>query len=85
MKLNLDKAGNYYSAIINDVVYRYGWYESGRAFIAKEYDLMTYAEAYKTFVPKNSFNMYDYFFAGLSKYRKTIDGIVRYLSDKYNR
>ena len=46
--------------------------------------LMTYKEAYKTFVPKNSFNMYDRFFAGLRQYKKTIDGIVCYLQDKYN-
>ena len=84
MKFNLDKADIYYRTTIDGVTYRYGWYHSGRAFIAKEDELMTYKEAYKTFVPKNSFNMHDYFFDGLSKYKKTIDGIVRYLIDKYN-
>lgn len=84
MKLNLAKAATYTGTTIDGVNYRYGWYESGRAFIAKEDELMTYKEAYKTFVPKNSFNMHDYFFDGLSKYKKTIDGIVRYLIDKYN-
>jgi len=84
MKFNLAKAATYTGTTINGVNYRYGWYESGRAFIAKDGELMTYKEAYKTFVPKNSFNMHDYFFDGLSQYRKTIDGIVRYLQDKYN-
>lgn len=85
MKLNLAKAATYASTTIEEVTYRYGWYGSGRAFIAKEDELMTYKEAYKTFVPKNSFNMYDYFFDGLSQYKKTIDGIVRYLIDTYNK
>ena len=85
MKFNLKKADTYYRTTINGVNYRYGWYESGRAFIAKEDELMTYKEAYKTFVPKNSFNTHDYFFDGLSQYRKTIDGIVRFLINKYNR
>ena len=84
MKFNIKKASKYYSMTINDATYRYGWYESGRAFIAKEDELMTYKEAYKTFVPKNNFTMHDYFFDGLSQYRKSIDGIVRYLIDKYN-
>ena len=35
MKLSLKKVGNYYSAWINDANVKYGWYESGRAFIAK--------------------------------------------------
>lgn len=42
MKFNLAKAGTYTGTIIDDVNYRYGWYESGRAFIAKEDELMTY-------------------------------------------
>ena len=84
MKYNYDKTGNVYGTTIDGVNYRYGWYESGRAFIAKEDELMTYKEAYKTFVPKNNFTMHDYFFDGLSQYRKSIDGIVRYLIDKYN-
>ena len=84
MKFNLEKAATYTGTTIDGVNYRYGWYKSGRAFIAKEDELMTYKEAYKTFVPKNCFNMYDNFFDGLSKYKKTIDGIVRYLIDKHN-
>lgn len=85
MKFNLAKAGTYTGTTIDDVNYRYGWYESGRAFIAKEDELMTYKEAYKTFVPKNSFNLYNAFFVGVTRYEKTIDGIVRYLIDKYNK
>lgn len=86
MKLNLDKVATLYSATLptGDVL-RYGWYESGRAFIAKEDKLMTYKEAYKTFVPKHCFNLSNAFFVGVTKYKKTIDGIVRYLTDKHNR
>lgn len=85
MKFNLDKAATYSGTTIDGANYRYGWYESGRAFIAKEDELLTYKEAYKTFVPKSSFNMHDYFFDGRrTLYKKTIDGIVRYLIDKYN-
>jgi hypothetical protein len=85
MKFNLAKAATYTGTTIDGVNYRYGWYESGRAFIAKEDELMTYKEAYKTFVPKSSFNMHDYFFDGRrTLYKKTIDGIVRYLINKYN-
>lgn len=84
MKFNLAKAATYTRTTINGVNYRYGWYESGRAFIAKEDELMTYKEAYKTFVPKHCFNLSNAFFGGVTKYKKTIDGIVRYLIDKYN-
>lgn len=41
MKLNLAKAATYTGTTIDGVKYRYGWYESGRAFIAKEDELMT--------------------------------------------
>ena len=46
---------------------------------------MTYKQAYKEFVPKHSYNLYDAFFDGVTRYQKTIGGIVRYLIDKYNR
>jgi hypothetical protein len=85
MKFNLAKAATYTGTTIDGVNYRYGWYESGRAFIAKEDELMTYKEAYKTFVPKNSFNLSNAFFVDVMRYEKTIDGIVRYLNDKYNK
>ena len=87
MKFNLAKAATYTCTTINGVNYRYGWYESGRAFIAKEDELMTYKEAYKTFVPKSHHNFYGKFYdwkVSDDSYKKTIDGIVRYLIDKYN-
>ena len=52
MKLNFKKLGSYYSAWINDANVKYGWYDSGRAFIAKNDEVMTYKQAYKEFVPK---------------------------------
>ena len=84
MKYNYYKTANVYGTNIDGVNYRYGWYKSGKAFIAKEDELMTYKEAYKTFVPKHCFNLSNAFFGGVTKYKKTIDGIVRYLIDKYN-
>ena len=39
---------------------------------------------YSKLVPKCGFNLYDYFYVGTKKYKKTIDGIVRYLIEKYN-
>lgn len=85
MKLNFKKVGSYYSAWINDANVKYGWYESGRAFIAKNDEVMTYKQAYKEFVPKHSYNLYDAFFDGVTRYPKTINGIVRFLIDKYNK
>ena len=85
MKLNFKKVGNYYSAWINDANVKYGWYDSGRAFIAKNDEVMTYKQAYKEFVPKHRCFLHDAFFVGVTRYQKTIDGIVRYLIDKYNR
>ena len=85
MKFNLAKVDTYTSTNIDGITYKYGWYHSGRAFIAKEDEVMTFKEAYKDLVPKCSFNLYDAFFAGTTRYKKTIDGIVRYLNDKYNQ
>ena len=85
MKLNLAKADTYGSTNLNGITYRYGWYHSGRAFVAKEDEVMTFAEAFKELVPKCSFNLYDAFFVSTTRYKKTLDGIVRYLIDKYNK
>lgn len=93
MRLNLDKVGTYYSTKLNVGEFiegsfddlKYGWYESGKAFIAFNNRLMSYKEAFKEMVPKCSYNLYDYFYVGTKKYKKTIDGIVRYLIEKYNR
>lgn len=84
MKLNLDKVDTMYSAVIGGETYKYGWYRSGRAFIALYDKLLSFAGAYSKLVPKCSFNLYDYFYVGTKKYKKTIDGIVRYLIEKYN-
>lgn len=84
MKLNLDKVDTMYSAVIGGETYKYGWYRSGRAFIALYDKLLSFAGAYSTLVPNCGFNPYDYFYVGTKKYKKTIDGIVRYLIEKYN-
>ena len=93
MKLNKEKVGTLYNARLNEGEFiegsfdllEYGWYESGKAFIAYNGRLMTFAEAFKELVPKCSLNLYNAFFVGVTKYKKTIDGIVRYLIDKYNK
>lgn len=85
MKLNLAKADTYGRTNLNGITYRYGWYHSGRAFVAKEDEVMTFDEAFKELVPKCSFNLYDAFFVSTTKYKKTLDGIVRYLIEKYNK
>lgn len=85
MKLNLDKVDSMYSAVIGGETYKYGWYRSGRAFIALYDKLLSFVGAYSKLVPKCGFNQYDYFYVGTKKYKKTIDGIVRYLIEKYNK
>ena len=85
MRLNLEKVDTMYSAFIDGDTYKYGWYKSGKAFVAKNGRVMSFTEAYRELVPKCSFNLYNAFFVGVTKYKKTIDGIVRYLIDKYNR
>ena len=61
MKLNLDKVDTMYSAVIGGETYKYGWYRSGRAFIALYDKLLSFAGAYSKLVPKCGFNLYDYF------------------------
>ena len=85
MKLNLDKVDTMYSAFIDGDTYKYGWYKSGKAFIAKNGKLMSFAGAFSELVPKCSFNLYNAFFVSTTRYKKTIDGIVRYLIEKYNK
>ena len=84
MKLNLDKVDTMYSAFIDGDTYKYGWYKSGKAFIALNGKLLSFTGAYNALVPKCSFNLYNAFFVSTTRYKKTIDGIVRYLIDKYN-
>ena len=85
MKLNLDKVATMYSAFIDGDTYKYGWYNSGRAFIALNGKLLSFTGAYSALVPKCSFNLYNAFFVSTTRYKKTIDGIVRYLIDTYNK
>lgn len=93
MKLNKDKVATFYSARLKQGeliegsfdLLEYGWYNSGKAFIAWNGHVMSFAEAYRKLVPKCSFNLYDAFFVGTTRYKKTIDGIVRYLIEKYNK
>lgn len=87
MKLNLAKVDTYGSANIGGTTYKYGWYHSGRAFIAKEDEVMTFAEAFRELAPKNPYGYYDSFFCieNGQYYKKTTDGLVRYLLDKYNK
>ncbi len=85
MKLNLDKVDTMYSAFIDGDTYKYGWYKSGKAFIALNGKLLSFTGAYSALVPKCSFNLYNAFFVSTTRYKKTIDGIVRYLIDTYNK
>ena len=84
MKLNLDKVDTMYGAFIDGDTYKYGWYKSGKAFIALNGKLLSFTGAYNALVPKCSFNLCNAFFVSTTRYKKTIDGIVRYLIDKYN-
>lgn len=85
MKPNNAMVATKYSTIVVASKIEYGWYESGRAFIAKNDEVLTYKQAYEEFVPKQDYNLYDAFYGGGKKYKKTTDGIVRYLIDKHNR
>ena len=87
MKLNLQKADTYNGININGITYKYGWYHSGRAFIAKEDEVMTFKEAYRELAPKTPYGYYDSFYCKENGqyYKKTLDGIVRYINDKYNQ
>lgn len=83
MRLNRLKVGTYYKKVRGSNVIEFGWYESGRAFVAVNGLVQSYVDAYKEFVPKCSYNRYGSFYVGLDEYKKTIDGIVRYLINKH--
>ena len=86
MKVNINKISTGYSATINGQYYKYGWYSSGKAFVANaDGELLSYLEAFRLFVQKASFWRYDRFCVGISEYRKSLDGIVRYLISTYNK
>ena len=83
MKLNPKKVATQYSAVIDGYHVQFGWYESGKAFIAKDYELLSYAEAYRKFVPKRAYTFCNYFYAGKTRYEQNMSGIVKYLRDRY--
>ena len=84
MKLNLDKVDTMYSAFIDGDTYKYGWYKSGKAFIAKNGELLNFYQACGLRPEHSHSDVSGRFFVGLISYKLTIDGIVRYLIDKYN-
>ena len=83
MKLNLKKVATKYSATIDGDYYRFGWYDSGKAFIARETELLSYAEAYRKFVPKRCYTICNSFYVEQTRYDQNMSGIVHYLRDKY--
>lgn len=83
MKLNPKKIATSYCAKIDGDFYRFGWYDSGRAFIAKDDEIMTYEEAYRKFVPKLAYTICNSFYNGQTRYDLNTGGIVRYLRDRY--
>lgn len=85
MKLNLDKVYTMYSAFIDGDTYKYGWYKSGKAFIAKNGELLNFYQSCRLKPKHSCFDMSGRFFVGLTSYKLTIDGIFRYLIDTYNK
>lgn len=93
IRLKKDKVSVLYSAKLNEGEFvegsfdllEYGWYNSGRAFVAFNNFLMSYSEAFNKLIPKGSLNLSNAFFVGTVRYKNTIDGIVRYLIEKYNK
>lgn len=83
MKLNPKKVATQYSAVIDGCHVKFGWYDSGKAFIAKDYELLSYAEAYRKFVPKRCYTICNSFYVGQTRYDQNMSGIVKYLRDKY--
>lgn len=85
MKINLNKVDTMYCAVIDGETYKYGWYHSGKAFIAKNGELLNFYQSCRLKPKHSCFDMSDRFFVGLTSYNFTIDGIVRYLIDTYNK
>ena len=93
IRLKKDKVSILYSAKLNEGEFvegsfdhlEYGWYDSGRAFVAFNNFLMSYAEAFNKLVPKGSLNLSNAFFVGTVRYKNTLAGIVEYLIDTYNK
>lgn len=85
MKLNYQKIKTSYGATIDGDYYMFGWYYSGKAFIARETELLSYAEAWRKFVPKRVYTIDNSFYVGQTRYDKNMSGIIHYLIDKYCR
>ena len=85
MKLNPNKVGTMYSAFIDGDTYKYGWYYSGKAFIAKNGELLNHYQACGLRPKRSCSDVSGRFFVGLTSYKLTIDGIVRYLIEKHNK
>lgn len=85
MKLNLQKVATKYSAVIDGYNVEFGWYDSGRAFIAENGKLLKALNCYKFYVPADAKMTGKHFIYNCIVYDKTIDGIVRFLIDKYCR
>lgn len=85
MKLNMNKVGTLYSCQIEGIgEIKYGWYESGKAFIAHDDELYSYTEACRLFFPTDRTVGHNYFISDGYVYDKTINGIVRCLIKQYN-
>lgn len=85
MKLKIKKVATFHRVIIDGSSVKFGWYESGKAFIAKDNELLTYDEAYKIFFQGNGCKLRHYFYISNKCYEFSLDGIVHYLIDKYYR
>lgn len=85
MKLNYQKVATSYGATIGGENFKFGWYESGKAFIAKDGELLSFDEAWRKFVPKRVYTINNSFYVGQTRYDQNMSGIVHYLRDKYCR
>ena len=85
MKLNIAKTATVASHSDGEHTYRYGWYDGGRAFIAIDDEVISRAEAIRRFVPSRESQPCKTFLVDGIFYHKTLDGIVRYLLDKWNK
>ena len=86
MKLNIAKTTTMASHSDGEHVYKYGWYDGGRAFIAVDDEVISRAEAIKRFLSSRNLRASKKFLAeNAHVYHITLDGIVRYLLDKWNK
>ena len=85
MKLNPKKVATQYGAIIDGHSVKFGWYDSGRAFVAEDGKLLKALKCYQFYVPADAKMPGKHFIYNCIVYDKTIDGIVRFLRNKYCR